>query len=91
MLFLTHLPQQGIVVSTAENSEFGEVFKMMQAEEAPKTPMQKSMDILGAQLSFYSFCIIGAIMLLGWIQAKPLVEMFTISVSLAVAAIPEGR
>ena len=91
MLFLTHPPQQGIVVSTAENSEFGEVFKMMQAEEAPKTPMQKSMDILGAQLSFYSFCIIGAIMLLGWIQAKPLVEMFTISVSLAVAAIPEGR
>uniref|UniRef100_A0A1Q3F825 Calcium-transporting ATPase n=3 Tax=Culex tarsalis TaxID=7177 RepID=A0A1Q3F825_CULTA len=81
---------KGIVVSTAEKSEFGEVFKMMQAEEAPKTPLQKSMDILGAQLSFYSFCIIGAIMLLGWIQAKPLVEMFTISVSLAVAAIPEG-
>lgn len=79
------------MVSTAEKSEFGEVFKMMQAEEAPKTPLQKSMDILGAQLSFYSFCIIGAIMLLGWIQAKPLVEMFTISVSLAVAAIPEGE
>ena len=64
---------------------------MMQAEEAPKTPLQKSMDILGAQLSFYSFCIIGAIMLLGWIQSKPLVEMFTIGVSLAVAAIPEGK
>lgn len=63
---------------------------MMQAEEAPKTPLQKSMDSLGAQLSFYSFCIIGVIMLLGWIQGKPIVEMFTIGVSLAVAAIPEG-
>lgn len=81
---------KGIVVSTGENSEFGEVFKMMQAEEAPKTPLQKSMDILGAQLSFYSFCIIGIIMLLGWMQGKALVEMFNISVSLAVAAIPEG-
>ena len=81
---------KGIVVSTGEQSEFGEVFKMMQAEEAPKTPLQKSMDILGAQLSFYSFCIIGVIMLLGWFQGKALVEMFTISVSLAVAAIPEG-
>ena len=81
---------KGIVVSTGEQSEFGEVFKMMQAEEAPKTPLQKSMDILGAQLSFYSFCIIGIIMLLGWLQGKALVEMFTISVSLAVAAIPEG-
>lgn len=81
---------KGIVVSTGEQSEFGEVFKMMQAEEAPKTPLQKSMDILGAQLSFYSFCIIGIIMLLGWLQGKALGEMFTISVSLAVAAIPEG-
>lgn len=81
---------KGIVVSTGEQSEFGEVFKMMQEEEAPKTPLQKSMDILGAQLSFYSFCIIGIIMLLGWLQGKALTEMFTISVSLAVAAIPEG-
>lgn len=81
---------KGIVVSTGERSEFGEVFKMMQAEEAPKTPLQKSMDILGAQLSFYSFCIIGVIMFLGWLQGKALVEMFTIGVSLAVAAIPEG-
>lgn len=63
---------------------------MMQAEDAPKTPLQKSMDILGAQLSFYSFFIIGIIMLLGWVQGKALLEMFTISVSLAVAAIPEG-
>lgn len=78
------------MVSTGEKSEFGEVFRMMQAEEAPKTPLQKSMDSLGAQLSFYSFCIIGIIMLLGWIQGKPIVEMFTIGVSLAVAAIPEG-
>lgn len=81
---------KGIVVSTGERSEFGEVFKMMQAEEAPKTPLQKSMDILGAQLSFYSFCIIGIIMFLGWLQNRAIVEMFTIGVSLAVAAIPEG-
>jgi magnesium-transporting ATPase (P-type) len=71
---------QGIVVNTGEKSEFGEVFKMMQAEEAPKTPLQKSMDILGTQLSFYSFCIIGLIMFLGWIQGRPILDMFTIGV-----------
>lgn len=27
--------------------------------QAPKTPLQKSMDLLGKQLSLYSFCIIG--------------------------------
>ncbi|XP_049324548.1 calcium-transporting ATPase type 2C member 1 isoform X1 [Astyanax mexicanus] len=81
---------KGIVIGTGENSEFGEVFKMMQAEEAPKTPLQKSMDLLGKQLSLYSFCIIGVIMMVGWLQGKYILDMFTIGVSLAVAAIPEG-
>ncbi|XP_066547470.1 calcium-transporting ATPase type 2C member 1 isoform X2 [Amia ocellicauda] len=81
---------KGIVIGTGENSEFGEVFKMMQAEEAPKTPLQKSMDLLGKQLSLYSFGIIGVIMLVGWLQGKHILDMFTIGVSLAVAAIPEG-
>ena len=52
----------------------------MQSEEAPKTPLQKSMDKLGKQLSFYSFGIIGVIMLIGYIQGRPMLEMFTISV-----------
>ena len=34
--------------------------------------------------------IIAAIVLLGYIQNRPLLEMFTIGVGLAVAAIPEG-
>lgn len=81
---------KGIVIETGTNSQFGELFTMMQEEEAPKTPLQKSMDTLGKQLSFYSFCIIGLIMLLGWLQGRGLLDMFTIGVSLAVAAIPEG-
>ncbi|XP_016021411.2 calcium-transporting ATPase type 2C member 2 [Rousettus aegyptiacus] len=81
---------QGVVIGTGERSQFGEVFKMMQAEETPKTPLQKSMDNLGKQLTLFSFCIIGVIMLTGWLQGKHLLSMFTIGVSLAVAAIPEG-
>lgn len=81
---------KGIVVSTGERSEFGDMFRMMQAEESPKTPLQKSMDTLGTHLSMYSFCIIGFIMIAGWLQGKAIQEMFTIGVSLAVAAIPEG-
>lgn len=81
---------KGIVIATGTNSEFGDLFKMMQAEESPKTPLQNSMDHLGKQLSFYSFGIIGLIFLLGLVQGKNALEMFTIGVSLAVAAIPEG-
>ncbi|OTF77976.1 calcium-transporting ATPase type 2C member 1-like protein, partial [Euroglyphus maynei] len=81
---------KGVVISTGIRSQFGKIFLLMQSEEAPKTPLQKSMDILGKQLSFYSFGIIFLIMFLGWIQGRPLMEMFNIGVSLAVAAIPEG-
>lgn len=38
------------------------------------------MDKLGKQLSFYSFGIIGVIMIIGYIQGRPLLEMFTTSV-----------
>ncbi|VDN59590.1 unnamed protein product [Dracunculus medinensis] len=81
---------KGIVVSTGASTRFGEVFKMMQAEEAPKTPLQNSMDHLGKQLSLYSFAVILIIFIIGLLQGRDVLAMFTIGVSLAVAAIPEG-
>nr|CTP82031.1 BMA-PMR-1 [Brugia malayi] len=81
---------KGIVIGTGAHTRFGEVFKMMQAEEAPKTPLQNSMDYLGKQLSLYSFAIIIIIFFIGLFQGRNTLDMFRIAVSLAVAAIPEG-
>eukprot|EP01135_Chromosphaera_perkinsii_P007836 Nk52_evm28s1020 gene=Nk52_evmTU28s1020 len=81
---------KGVVVGIGENSEFGDIFHMMQDVEEKKTPLQVSMDELGKKLSALSFGIIGIIVLLGVFQNKSFVEMFTVGVSLAVAAIPEG-
>ncbi|KAI6178617.1 Calcium-transporting ATPase [Aphelenchoides besseyi] len=81
---------KGVVIGTGANSRFGEVFELMQTEESPRTPLQNSMDHLGTQLSFYSFGVIIAIFLIGLAQGREALEMFTIGVSLAVAAIPEG-
>ncbi|CAG9538346.1 unnamed protein product [Cercopithifilaria johnstoni] len=81
---------KGIVIGTGSHTRFGEVFKMMQAEEAPKTPLQNSMDYLGKQLSLYSFTIIIIIFFIGLFQGRNTLDMFRIAVSLAVAAIPEG-
>ncbi len=80
----------GVVVCTGERSQFGEVFKMMQSEDPPRAPLQKSMDTLGKQLSIYSGVVILIIMAIGCLQGKPWLEMFNVGVSLAVAAIPEG-
>lgn len=60
----------GLVVATGERTQFGQVFLMMSEEEAPPTPLQNSMNLLGKQLSAYSLLVIGLIMVIGWYQGK---------------------
>ncbi|KAF8685752.1 Ca-transporting ATPase [Rhizoctonia solani] len=80
----------GIVISTGAETEFGSVFSLMQSVEEKRTPLQASMDELAHKLSMLSFGVIGVICLIGVLQHRGWLEMFTIGVSLAVAAIPEG-
>lgn len=81
---------QGIVFATGGQTHFGTIAASVSETESPRSPLQLSMDDLGRQLSQASFAIIGVISLIGWLQGKKLLDIFTISVSLAVAAIPEG-
>lgn len=81
---------QGLVIGTGAGTEFGGISASLQEIESPRTPLQLSMDRLGQELSYMSFVVIGLIMLVGLWQGRHILEMFTIGVSLAVAAIPEG-
>ena len=81
---------QGLVIGTGANTEFGAISSSLQGIESPRTPLQLSMDRLGQELSYMSFGVIAIIMLVGLWQGRKWLEMFTIGVSLAVAAIPEG-
>ncbi|KAH7329018.1 calcium-transporting P-type ATPase [Stachybotrys elegans] len=81
---------QGIVFATGGSTHFGTIATSVSGTESPRSPLQLSMDELGSQLSKASFVVIGLISLVGWLQGKKLLEIFTISISLAVAAIPEG-
>ncbi|KID77025.1 calcium-transporting ATPase type 2C member 1, partial [Metarhizium brunneum ARSEF 3297] len=81
---------RGIVFATGGSTHFGTIATSVSGTESPRSPLQLSMDELGTQLSKASFVVIGLISLVGWLQGKKLLEIFTISISLAVAAIPEG-
>ncbi|KAK7738506.1 High affinity Ca2+/Mn2+ P-type ATPase-like protein [Cytospora paraplurivora] len=81
---------QGLVFATGGDTQFGTIATSVTDTESPRSPLQLSMDQLGSQLSKFSFVVIGLISLAGWIQGKALLDIFTISISLAVAAIPEG-
>ncbi|KAH8884427.1 calcium-transporting P-type ATPase [Thozetella sp. PMI_491] len=81
---------QGIVFATGGDTHFGTIATSVSGTESPRSPLQLTMDDLGSQLSRMSFVVIGIISLIGFFQGKKLLEIFTISISLAVAAIPEG-
>ncbi|KAK0387626.1 hypothetical protein NLU13_3872 [Sarocladium strictum] len=81
---------QGIVFATGGHTQFGTIATSVSGTESPRSPLQLSMDELGSQLSKFSFVVIGLISIVGWLQGKKLLDIFTISISLAVAAIPEG-
>lgn len=68
----------GIVVGTGKDTEFGVIFSMMQDVEEKRTPLQLDMDDLAKQLSIFSFIVIGFIVLIGVIQKRDWLEMFTI-------------
>lgn len=80
----------GIIISTGLKTEFGSIVNLMSEVEKPKTPLQVSMDKLGKDLSIFSFTIIIIIFIIGLIHKRSWIDMFQVSVSLAVAAIPEG-
>ncbi|KAG5518261.1 hypothetical protein PMAC_003057 [Pneumocystis sp. 'macacae'] len=85
-----HGSGSGIVIRTGKNTEFGSVFEDIRYIKSPRTPLQKSMDELGKQLSLFSIIIIIIISLTGLLQGRSWLEMSTITISLAVAAVPEG-
>ncbi|KAN0062705.1 High affinity Ca2+/Mn2+ P-type ATPase-like protein [Thecaphora frezii] len=81
---------RAIVIGTGVRTEFGNIFSMVDEVTEKRTPLQLSMDELAKKLSMVSFAVIAVICLIGIWQQRPWLEMFTIGVSLAVAAIPEG-
>ena len=82
---------RGLVTATGLSTEFGRLAVLMQETEERRSPLQIRLDHLGNQLTFYSVGIIIIISLIGFFwQKKNFIETFTVAVSLAVAAIPEG-
>lgn len=81
---------KGIVIATGKNTILGKISDIIQNIDAGKTPLQLKMADIGKKLSILAFGIVAVIFIVGVIQSKDWLEMFTIGVSLAVAAIPEG-
>ncbi|QBO59018.1 cation-translocating P-type ATPase [Chryseobacterium salivictor] len=80
----------GIVVETGMNTEVGKIADLLDNDFQMKTPLEKKLSDLGKTLGKIAVGICIVIFGISWFQGRDPAEMFLISVSLAVASIPEG-
>lgn len=79
-----------IVVGTGMNTEVGHIANLIMNDDTPMTPLQKRLANTSKILGIGALAICVVIFAIGVIKQRPIFDMFMTSVSLAVAAIPEG-
>jgi P-type Ca2+ transporter type 2C len=81
---------KGIVVGTGMGTEIGKIAYLVQESEERETPLQHKLNRLGKYLGSFTLYVTIIIFLTGLFRGHRWEEMLIVSISLAVAAIPEG-
>jgi len=81
---------RAVVVATAERAALGRIRQLAQGTEAPRTQLQQELDTLGRRLAIGAATLCVGVFALGALRGRPLLPLLRTTVSLAVAAIPEG-
>ncbi|MCF7927278.1 MAG: calcium-translocating P-type ATPase, PMCA-type [Candidatus Izimaplasma sp.] len=87
---VTYGRAKAIVTQVGMDTEIGKIADLLNKVEDEETPLQKKIDSLGKLLGTISVIVVIVIFFVGWLYEFELLELFLVSVSLAVAAIPEG-
>lgn len=80
----------GVVTATGMDTEVGRIAGFISEAENEITPLQKKLDELGKYFTFIILGVCVVIFIVGWLEGRELLDMLLTSISLAVAAIPEG-
>ncbi|MDI7247552.1 MAG: cation-translocating P-type ATPase [Bacillota bacterium] len=81
---------RAVVVATGMNTQVGRIAGLMETSVEKRTPLQERLEELGKWLGGAALGLCALMFLAGLLRGIPAFEMFLTSVSLAVAAIPEG-
>lgn len=88
--YITNGKGTAVVVETGKNTEVGKIARLISNKETEETPLQKRLDSTGKILGLSALAICAVIFVIGILRRYSVFDMFMTSVSLAVAAIPEG-
>ena len=78
------------VIATGMNSELGKIAHLLTTVEDTATPLQQRLARVSRVLIYICLAIVAIVAIAGLLRGWSLFEVFMASVSLAVAAVPEG-
>ena len=81
---------RGIVTATGHTTEIGNIAVKIQTYDDEETPLQLKLNQLGKVLGTLTIAICIIVFMVGILQGRHILKMVLTSISLAVAAIPEG-
>ena len=88
---VTHGQGRGVVIATGEQTEIGKISKLVSEVKSVSTPLLRQIEQFGRWLTITIVAMSFATFIFGiWVRDYSLAEMFLATVSIAVAAIPEG-
>jgi len=79
-----------IVTGTGQNTEFGKIAQLVQITKDEKMPLEKKIDNFSKIVTAIILALVAVVFVAGILIGLDKLEMFLVSVSLAVGAIPEG-
>ena len=81
---------QALVFATGMDTQMGLIAAMLKESHPQPTPLQENLGEVGTRLMQYSLGACAALVIMGILRGRSLLEMLLSGASLAVAAIPEG-
>ncbi|QEW18587.1 Calcium-transporting ATPase [Marinibacterium anthonyi] len=81
---------EGVVVATGSATSFGQIARLTEQVGEKTTRLQRQLARLGRQLGFVGMGVAGAILVIGLIAGRDLLDMVLTALSMAVAVVPEG-
>jgi P-type Ca2+ transporter type 2C len=87
---VVHGRARAVVVATGMATALGEIAGLLRAHQAPRTPLQRRLGVLGRRLATAAVVVCTIVFALGLLRGEDPAVMFLTAVSLAVAAIPEA-
>jgi Ca2+-transporting ATPase len=81
---------KALVTATGMATELGKIAHLITTAESSATPLQIQLAKVGRMLLFLCLAVVSVVLVLGLLHERPWLELLVFSVSLAVAAVPEG-